>query len=90
MSNRQRILVVGGGGAVGFSAIQLAVAAGCSVRTTCGSQSVERMLAAGAEQAVDYLSEVVLNFLLYYISKHLFRYYNNHRHCYYILFYEIK
>ncbi|KEH38664.1 putative 2-alkenal reductase (NAD(P)(+)) [Medicago truncatula] len=53
----QRILVVGGGGAVGFSAIQLAVAAGCSVTTTCGSQSVERMLAAGAEQAVDYLSE---------------------------------
>ncbi|CAL5200936.1 unnamed protein product [Lathyrus oleraceus] len=53
----QRILVVGGGGAVGFTAIQIAVAAGCSVTTTCGPQSVERMLAAGAEQAVDYLSE---------------------------------
>ncbi|XP_045801293.1 reticulon-4-interacting protein 1, mitochondrial [Trifolium pratense] len=53
----QRILVIGGGGAVGFSAIQFAVAAGCPVTTTCGSQSIERMLAAGAEQAVDYLSE---------------------------------
>jgi hypothetical protein len=29
MSNRQRMDEVGGGGAVGFSAIQLAVAAGC-------------------------------------------------------------
>lgn len=55
---RQRVLVVGGGGAVGFSAIQLSVAAGCSVTTTCGSQSVDRALAAGAEQAVDYTTEV--------------------------------
>lgn len=61
---------MGGGGAVGFTAIQIAVAAGCSVTTTCGPQSVERMLAAGAEQAVDYLSEVVFNFLLCHISKH--------------------
>lgn len=61
---------MGGGGAVGFSAIQLAVAEGCPVTTTCGTQSVERMLAAGAEQAVDYITEVVLNLLLYHISKH--------------------
>ncbi|PON92783.1 Alcohol dehydrogenase superfamily, zinc-type [Trema orientale] len=53
----QRVLVVGGGGAVGFTAIQLAVAAGCNVTTTCGSQSVDRALAAGAEQAVDYTAE---------------------------------
>ncbi|XP_021894731.1 reticulon-4-interacting protein 1, mitochondrial [Carica papaya] len=53
----QRLLVVGGGGAVGFAAIQLAVAAGCRVTTTCGSQSVDRILAAGAEQAVDYTAE---------------------------------
>ncbi|WVZ00323.1 hypothetical protein V8G54_026392 [Vigna mungo] len=58
ISEGQRILVVGGGGAVGLAAIQLAVAAGCSVVTTCGSQSVERLLAAGAEQAVDYVAEV--------------------------------
>ncbi|CAJ1957455.1 unnamed protein product [Sphenostylis stenocarpa] len=64
ISEGQRILVVGGGGAVGFIAIQLAVAAGCSVVTTCGSQSVDRLLAAGAEQAVDYVAEVVLDILL--------------------------
>ncbi|KAF4378912.1 hypothetical protein F8388_021999 [Cannabis sativa] len=54
----QRILVVGGGGAVGFAAIQLAVASGCNVATTCGSQSVDRAMAAGAEQAVDYTAEL--------------------------------
>ncbi|ESW21418.1 hypothetical protein PHAVU_005G069200 [Phaseolus vulgaris] len=59
ISEGQRILVVGGGGAVGLTAIQLAAAAGCSVVTTCGSQSVERLLAAGAEQAVDYVAEDV-------------------------------
>ncbi|KAL1346272.1 hypothetical protein AAHE18_08G178000 [Arachis hypogaea] len=55
----QRILVVGGGGAVGFAAIQIAVATGCHVATTCGGQSIERLLAAGAEQAVDYITEDV-------------------------------
>ncbi|XP_054815295.1 uncharacterized protein LOC129315541 isoform X2 [Prosopis cineraria] len=59
ISEGQRILVVGGGGAVGFSAIQLAVAAGCHVATTCGRESVDRMLKAGAEQAVDYVAEDV-------------------------------
>ncbi|WKA12054.1 hypothetical protein VitviT2T_029483 [Vitis vinifera] len=53
----QRILIVGGGGAVGFAAIQLCVATGCHVSTTCGSQSLAWILAAGAEQAVDYTSE---------------------------------
>ncbi|XP_009782664.1 uncharacterized protein LOC107781234 [Nicotiana tabacum] len=53
-----RVLVIGGGGAVGFSAIQLAVAAGCHVSSTCGeSTSISRILAAGAEQAVDYTTE---------------------------------
>jgi len=56
--HRQRLLVIGGGGAVGFAAIQLSVAAGCHVTTTCGSQSIDRLLAAGAEQAVDYTAEV--------------------------------
>uniref|UniRef100_A0A0D6QR09 Enoyl reductase (ER) domain-containing protein n=1 Tax=Araucaria cunninghamii TaxID=56994 RepID=A0A0D6QR09_ARACU len=53
----QRLLVIGGGGAVGLAAIQLSVAAGCTVVTTCGKQSIERVMAAGAEQAVDYTSE---------------------------------
>ncbi|XAR68304.1 2-alkenal reductase [Bertholletia excelsa] len=55
----QRVLVVGGGGAVGFSAVQIAVAAGCHVSTTCGSESIDRILAVGAEQAVDYTSQDV-------------------------------
>lgn len=55
----QRVLVVGGGGAVGGSAIQLSVAAGCHVSTTCESESIERLLAVGAEQAVDYTAEDV-------------------------------
>ncbi|OVA11094.1 Alcohol dehydrogenase superfamily [Macleaya cordata] len=55
----QRLLVIGGGGAVGLSAIQLAVAAGCHVSTTCGDQSIDQVLAAGAEQAIDYIREDV-------------------------------
>jgi NADPH:quinone reductase-like Zn-dependent oxidoreductase len=51
--------VIGGGGAVGFSAIQLAVAAGCHVSTTAGSRSLDRAVAAGVEQAVDYTAEDV-------------------------------
>ncbi|OMO59849.1 hypothetical protein COLO4_34031 [Corchorus olitorius] len=57
--NRLRLLVVGGGGAVGFAAIQLAVAAGCHVTSTCGSQSINRLSAAGAKQAVDSTVEVM-------------------------------
>lgn len=49
---------MGGGGAVGLSAIQIAVGAGCHVTTTCGKQSIDRVLEAGAEQAVDYVDEV--------------------------------
>ncbi|CAA7028412.1 unnamed protein product [Microthlaspi erraticum] len=53
----QRLLVFGGGGAVGFSAIQLAVASGCHVTASCVGQTKDRILAAGAEQAVDYTTE---------------------------------
>lgn len=56
---RQRLLIIGGGGAVGFAAIQLSVAVGCHVATTCGSKSIDRVLAGGAEQAVDYTAEVL-------------------------------
>ncbi|KAG5254752.1 PROTEIN AST1-RELATED [Salix purpurea] len=52
-----RLLVVGGGGAVGLAAIQLAAAARCQVTTTCGSRSIDRVRKAGAEQAVDYITE---------------------------------
>ncbi|XP_043690054.1 reticulon-4-interacting protein 1, mitochondrial [Telopea speciosissima] len=56
IASGQRLLVLGGG-AVGLAATQLAVASGCHVSITCGSQSLERVLAAGAEQAVDYTAE---------------------------------
>ncbi|KAF2610352.1 hypothetical protein F2Q70_00010010 [Brassica cretica] len=55
----QRVLVFGGGGAVGFAAIQIAVASGCHVTASCVGQTRERILAAGAEQAVDYTTEVI-------------------------------
>ncbi|KAH9763905.1 protein ast1-related [Citrus sinensis] len=57
MSEGQRLLVLGGGGAVGFAAVQFSVASGCHVSATCGSKSIDRVLAAGAEQAVDYSSK---------------------------------
>ncbi|EPS64919.1 hypothetical protein M569_09856, partial [Genlisea aurea] len=53
----QHILIIGGGGAVGFSAIQLAVAVGCHVSATCSAESIDRILKAGAEQAVDFTVE---------------------------------
>lgn len=66
--------MVGGGGAVGFSAIQISVAAGCHVTTTCGSQSIDRLMAAGAEQAVDYTAEVIISLFSAYTSRLKFRY----------------
>ncbi|KAG2294693.1 hypothetical protein Bca52824_041362 [Brassica carinata] len=54
----QRVLVFGGGRAVGFSAIQIAVASGCHVTASCVGQTRDRILAAGAEQAVDYTTEL--------------------------------
>ncbi|CAH8385889.1 unnamed protein product [Eruca vesicaria subsp. sativa] len=52
----QRLLVFGGG-AVGFAAMQLGVAFGYHVTASCVGQTKDRILAAGAEQAVDYLTE---------------------------------
>jgi NADPH:quinone reductase-like Zn-dependent oxidoreductase len=50
----QRILISGGGGAVGGYAIQLAKAAGAYVITTGSPRSSERSKAAGADEVVDY------------------------------------
>lgn len=70
-----RVLIIGGGGAVGFTAIQLAVAVGCKVATTCGPESVDRLLSAGVEQAVDYTSEV-LKFSLYSLLYQIFSFFH--------------
>ncbi|KAI7992444.1 hypothetical protein LOK49_LG12G01421 [Camellia lanceoleosa] len=53
----QRVLVVSGGGAISFATIQLAVTAEYHVSTTCGSESIDRAMATGAEQAVDYTTQ---------------------------------
>ncbi|KAL9692009.1 hypothetical protein QQ045_012440 [Rhodiola kirilowii] len=53
----QRVLILGGVGAVGFSEVQIAVAAGCYVASTRGVESIDRVLAAGAKQAIDYTFE---------------------------------
>lgn len=52
----QRVLVMGGGGAVGLAAIQLAGSLGCHVATSCGDSSMEKVRQAGAMQAVHYAS----------------------------------
>ncbi|KAH9310038.1 hypothetical protein KI387_037949 [Taxus chinensis] len=57
INSGQRLLIIGGGGAVGFAAIQLSVAAGCRIVTTCGKASIDHVMAAGAEEAIDYTSE---------------------------------
>lgn len=53
----QKVLVLGGGGAVGLAAIQLAKAVGCHITCTCGKRSTDRVMEAGAEHIVDYTSE---------------------------------
>ncbi|WP_062382885.1 NADP-dependent oxidoreductase [Demequina iriomotensis] len=50
----QRVLVNGGGTAVGGLAVQLAVAAGAEVDALAGPMSVERVRGYGAEKVVDY------------------------------------
>ncbi|PKA61216.1 Quinone oxidoreductase-like protein [Apostasia shenzhenica] len=54
ISKGQRLLVLGGGGAIGLAAIQIAVAAGCHVSAICGCKSIECVLEVGAEEALDY------------------------------------
>jgi len=56
--NRQRILVMGGGGAVGLTAIQLAQSIECYVACTCGKRSMERVKEAGAMEVIDYTTPV--------------------------------
>ncbi|KMZ65109.1 hypothetical protein ZOSMA_339G00050 [Zostera marina] len=53
----ERLLVLGGGGAVGLAAIQLAVSIGCRVSTTCGCKSFDQVISTGAEQAINYEAE---------------------------------
>ena len=54
------VLVSGGGGTVGYLAIQVAAASGATVITTCGNDAdQEAALAAGARAALNYRSETL-------------------------------
>lgn len=52
----QTVLVSGGGGSVGFLAVQLAAWGGATVIATCGARDVDRVKAAGASRVFDYAS----------------------------------
>ena len=50
------VLVSGGGGSVGYLAVQLAAWGGATVIATCGTRDVDRVKAAGASHVFDYAS----------------------------------
>ena len=52
----QTVLVSGGGGSVGYLAVQLAAWGGATVIATCGARDVDRVKAAGAAHVFDYAS----------------------------------
>lgn len=52
----QTVLVSGGGGSVGYLAVQLAAWAGARVIATCGARDMDRVKAAGADVVLDYAS----------------------------------
>lgn len=58
----QRVLIHGGGGAVGHVAVQLAVARGAEVTATDTGQGLDRIRAAGAH-AVDYRTTLVEDYV---------------------------
>jgi len=53
----ERVLVVGGTGAVGSIAVQVAKAAGAEVTAVCGPRDQQRATALGADHVVDYTRE---------------------------------
>ncbi|SFK80246.1 NADPH:quinone reductase [Shimia haliotis] len=52
----QTVLVSGGGGSVGYLAVQLAAWGGARVIATCGARDLDRVKAAGADVVLDYAS----------------------------------
>lgn len=53
----QKILITGGAGGIGRSAIQLAKHLGAYVATTVGTSDIETVTALGADEAIDYTSQ---------------------------------
>ncbi|MEP2921531.1 NADPH:quinone reductase [Sulfitobacter sp.] len=55
----QTLMISGGGGTVGFLAVQLAVWAGAKVIATCSPRDMDRVSAAGAHHVFDYRSDTL-------------------------------
>ena len=62
------LLVWSGASSVGCNAIQLGVAAGCDVITTCSPKNYELVKKLGASQAFDYSSDTVVGDILTYLE----------------------
>ncbi|MDA5558823.1 NADPH:quinone reductase [Shimia sp. MMG029] len=58
------VLVSGGGGSVGFLAVQLAAWGGATVIATCGARDMARVKAAGATHVFDYASPTLAEDIL--------------------------
>ncbi|KAL2049034.1 hypothetical protein ABVK25_010705 [Lepraria finkii] len=62
------LLIWSGASSVGCNAIQLGVAAGCDVITTCSPKNYELVKKLGASQAFDYNSDTVVSDILTYLE----------------------
>ncbi|CUH54071.1 NADPH:quinone reductase [Shimia marina] len=60
----QTVLVSGGGGSVGYLAVQLAAWGGAEVIATCGARDMARVKAAGATHVFDYASPTLAEDIL--------------------------
>lgn len=60
----QTLLVSGGGGTVGYLAVQLAAWGGAKVIATCSERDMARVKAAGAQTVLDYRSETLVEDIL--------------------------
>lgn len=60
----QTLLVSGGGGTVGYLAVQLAVWGGATVIATCSARDADRVKAAGAHTVLDYRAETLADDIL--------------------------
>lgn len=58
------LLISGGGGTVGYLAVQLAAWAGANVIATCSERDAERVKAAGAQTVLDYRSDTLAQDIL--------------------------
>lgn len=60
----QTLLVSGGGGTVGFLAVQLAAWGGAKVIATCSARDMDRVKAAGADTVLDYRAATLADDIL--------------------------